>query len=84
MLTCFVQSKEIFCEARKFCAKARKFFTKARKFPAKFDVFGLKRFMLQPRFDVNQSLQVETDGMHNFLRSVLTCTMVITSSFTTN
>jgi len=29
-------------------------------------VFGLKRFMLQPRFDVNQSLQVETDGMHNF------------------
>jgi len=52
VLTCFVQSKEVFCEARKF--------------PAKFDVFRLKRFMLGPRFDVNRTLQVETDGMHNF------------------
>jgi hypothetical protein len=61
-----VQSREAFCKARKFCAKAGKFFTKARKFPAEFDVFRFKRFMLEPSFDVNQSLQVKPDGLHNF------------------
>jgi len=56
-------------KAGKFCAKAGKFFTRAKKFPAKFDVFGLKRFMLKPGFDVNQTLQVEPDGMHNNFES---------------
>jgi len=39
--------------------------TTVKKLPAKFDVFRLRRSLLQPGFDVNQSLQVETDGIHN-------------------
>ena len=60
------QARKFFAKAKKFCAKAGKFLIKAKKFPAKFDVFGLRRFMLKPMFDVNQSLQVKTEGMHNF------------------
>ena len=61
MLTSFLQSKEVFAQARKFFVKARKFVTTVKKLPAKFDVFRLKRSLLQPWFDVNQSLQVETE-----------------------
>lgn len=39
-LTCFLQSWEVF-------AKAGKLLTKAEKFSAEFDVFRLKRFMLE-------------------------------------
>lgn len=36
-----------------------------KKLAAKFDVFRLRRSLLEPVFDVNQSLHVETAGMHN-------------------
>jgi hypothetical protein len=51
--------------ARKFFAKARKFLTKAEKFWGKFDVFGLKHFMLDPGRDVNAFLQVKPRSMQN-------------------
>ena len=65
VLTCFLQSKEVFAQAGKLFVKAKKFVTTVKKFTAKFDVFRLKRSLLQPGFDVNQSLQVEPDGRHN-------------------
>ena len=36
--------------------------TKAEKFAEKFDVFGSKRFMLAPEFDVISSLQFKHRG----------------------
>ena len=39
--------------------------TKAEKFSAKFDVFRLKRFMLESERDVNASLQVTLGSMHD-------------------
>jgi hypothetical protein len=48
-------------------AKARKFFIEAKKFSAKFNVFRLKRFMLEPGRDVNASLQVKKASMHKLL-----------------
>jgi len=39
--------------------------TKAEKFSAKFDVFRLKRFMLESELDVNASLQVTTWTMNH-------------------
>jgi hypothetical protein len=63
--SCFLQSEEVFAPARKFFAKAGKFSSKARKFAAKFDVFRFKHFMSEPKRDVNQSSQIETDAMHN-------------------
>ena len=62
---CKAQSTEVFAPARKFFAKAGKFSNEARKFPAKFDVFRSKRFMSESERDVNQSLQVETDRIHD-------------------
>jgi len=41
--------------------------TKAKKFSAKFNVFRLKHFMLEPERDLNASLQVETGSIQNFL-----------------
>jgi len=38
--------------------------TKAEKFSEKFDVFRLKRFMLEPGRDVNACLQVKPRSMH--------------------
>src|SRR5690349_14053634 len=50
-----------------FRQKQGSFWTKAKKFSAKFNVFRLKLFMLEPRRDVNDSLQVETGSKHNSL-----------------
>ena len=55
--TCFQQSKEVF-------GKTGQFFTRAEKISRKFNVFGLKRFMLEPERDVNASLQVEHRSLH--------------------
>ena len=52
-------------QARKFSAKARKFWTKAKKFSAKFNVFRSKRVKPERGRDVNASLQVKTDCLHN-------------------
>jgi hypothetical protein len=38
---------------------------KAKKFSEKFDVFRLKRFMLESELDVNASLHVKTGTMHD-------------------
>jgi hypothetical protein len=37
--------------------------TKAEKISGKFDMFGLKQFMPEPRHDVNASLQVKPGSM---------------------
>ena len=48
-----------------FSFRAGEFLRAAWKMSAKFDVFWLRRFVLHPAFDVNQSLQVETDALLN-------------------
>ena len=45
--------------ARKFYAKAGKFLISVEKVPVKFDVLCMRTSLLQRRFDVNASLQVE-------------------------
>jgi len=54
-------------KAKKYAAKARKFFTTAQKSPAKFNVFGLRRSLLEPGFDVYLSLQVKPRCMFDFV-----------------
>ena len=51
------------CKVRKFLAKAWKFLIIAAKISAKFNVFCLRRSLLEFGFDVHSSLQVKTRSM---------------------
>ena len=50
-------------DAKKYAVKARKFLTIAQKTLAKFNMFGLRRSLLEFGFDVHSSFQVKPRSM---------------------